>query len=217
MPTAHRALHVPAESDVPDIPADWQTLADQLDFDLFVITGARPAAGVLGRVHYDGSGVFSFDTGSAWISYLVSIPGGVYLQLAGGTMAGGIDMAGSFLANAAVRGAKDITASADVTGAVTIDAAAQPQLYWRLTGNITGWTINNFMAGMSLRITLQQDGTGGRTVVWPAWLWPGGAAVATAVFDTAVGAVNTLVLDRVKDPVTGTVRTEAFLAGSMKV
>lgn len=196
--TAHRALPVPVGADVPDVPAGIAALAAALDFDLFVITGTRPAAGTLGRVHYDGAGVWSFDTGAAWTNFLTAVPGGTYLLLAGGTMSGALDMGAQQLKNAITTNIRDLRFTANITGAPTINADNGPSQDLTLTGNVTSsWTLSNFSDGESLRLNLIQDGTGGRTIAFPAgWIWPSGAAARPA-FPSGAGAKSTLFLDNV--------------------
>ncbi|MEF2145113.1 MAG: hypothetical protein V3573_06680 [Desulfovibrionaceae bacterium] len=63
------------------------------------------------------------------------------------------------------------------SGAVVWDVQADPVAVIVLTEDITGLTVNNAVIGASYELTLIQDGTGGRTMSWPAaWLWPGGTA-----------------------------------------
>lgn len=46
-----------------------------------------------------------------------------------------------------------------------------------LTGNITSLTLSNPVSGARYLLVLKQDGTGGRTVAWPAAIkWPGAVA-----------------------------------------
>lgn len=64
-----------------------------------------------------------------------------------------------------------------VTGAVAVDLNNQNILIWTLTGNVTISFSNPPTASQVLSITfvLTQDGTGGRTITWPAAVkWPGG-------------------------------------------
>jgi hypothetical protein len=65
-------------------------------------------------------------------------------------------------------------------GAETIDCAASEVHALTLTGNVTGITFTNVPAAgktFALTLLLKQDGTGSRTVAWPASVkWPGGVA-----------------------------------------
>lgn len=61
--------------------------------------------------------------------------------------------------------------------AYTIDIAAGTLQDVQLTGNCTFTFPAGAIAGRSFILLLSQDGTGGRTVTWPAAVrWPGGTA-----------------------------------------
>lgn len=72
--------------------------------------------------------------------------------------------------------------TANWTGAVTLDLAAGQHQVKTLTGNVTGITLSNRPPdgySQTIQLTLIQDGTGSRTVVWPTgYKTPEGAAVA---------------------------------------
>jgi hypothetical protein len=72
-----------------------------------------------------------------------------------------------------------VPASTDWTGARTLTASTADYQVFRLTGNTTV-TIAGAPASGTLgfvTVELVQDGTGSRTVTWPASVkWPGGAA-----------------------------------------
>lgn len=60
-----------------------------------------------------------------------------------------------------------------------------------LTGNITTLTVSSPTDGQTINVFFTQDGTGGRTVAWPAsFKWPGGVA---GVLSTGANAVDLLV------------------------
>jgi hypothetical protein len=68
------------------------------------------------------------------------------------------------------------TAVANTSTAYTIDLANGSVQYLTLTGNCT-YTFPTPVAGKSFMLIQKQDGTGGRTVTWPASVkWPGGTA-----------------------------------------
>jgi len=70
-----------------------------------------------------------------------------------------------------------VASTGSVTGAVAVDLNSQNVIVWTLTGNVTISFSNPPTASQALSITfvLTQDGTGGRTVTWPAAVrWPGG-------------------------------------------
>jgi hypothetical protein len=67
-------------------------------------------------------------------------------------------------------------ATANTSTAYTIDLAGGSVQILTLTGNCT-FTFPTATAGQSFILLLKQDGTGGRTVTWPAAVkWPGGTA-----------------------------------------
>lgn len=93
--------------------------------------------------------------------------------------------------------ATDVVYTGNITGAATIDAANGGTQILTLTGNVSSITISNLDSGGSLDIILIQDGTGGRTIAWPAaWYWPTSEAAATAGMSTAIGATSFLSLKR---------------------
>lgn len=60
-----------------------------------------------------------------------------------------------------------------------------------LTGNITTLTVSSPTDGQTINVFFTQDGTGSRTVAWPAsFKWPGGVA---GVLSTAANSVDLLV------------------------
>jgi len=68
------------------------------------------------------------------------------------------------------------TVTANTSTAYTIDLANGSVQILTLTGNCT-FTFPTATAGRSFFLLLKQDGTGGRTVTWPAAVkWPGGTA-----------------------------------------
>jgi hypothetical protein len=68
------------------------------------------------------------------------------------------------------------TVTANTSTAYTIDLANGSVQYLTLTGNCT-YTFPTPVAGKSFILIQKQDGTGGRTVTWPASVqWPGGTA-----------------------------------------
>jgi hypothetical protein len=74
-------------------------------------------------------------------------------------------------------------ATANTSTAYTIDLAGGSVQILTLTGNCT-FTFPTATAGRSFFLLLKQDGTGGRTVTWPAAVkWPG--ATAPTITSTA--------------------------------
>lgn len=93
-------------------------------------------------------------------------------------------------------GSEPLSANATATGAVTLDLAVATVFALTLTGNVT-LTFTGASAGRAYGFGLQvkQDGTGSRTVTWPASVkWPGGSAPTQS---TAAGAVDKYVFETV--------------------
>lgn len=87
-----------------------------------------------------------------------------------------------------------------VSGAHTIDRDDGETHDLTLTGNAT-FTLAGALTDKAtdLRLILRQDGTGSRTVTWPAITWVGGSA---PTLQTAANAVDTIGLLSVDDGVT---------------
>lgn len=154
-------LRYPAGGDPNNVPADIQNLAADVEgtFTGQGLIGARPAAGRRGRIYevLDGGGAhvkLTYDDGVAWQDF-----------------AGG---------DAAFRAyTESLVTNAATTGAVSLNQALATVFNNTLTGNTTFTFDNPVGAGRvsSFTLLLTQDGTGGRTVTWPATVkWPGGAA-----------------------------------------
>jgi hypothetical protein len=86
--------------------------------------------------------------------------------------------------------------SASVSGSVTVDLDTARVHRLTMTGNVTSVTFSNVpTSGTAAGLTLYlvQDGTGTRTVTWPASVkWPGGIA---PVLSTAASAVDVIVME----------------------
>lgn len=75
--------------------------------------------------------------------------------------------------------AEKVNSAGNISGAVTVDLTLGNHYTATLTGNVTFTFSNPAPSGNAciLRMTLIQDGTGGRTVTWPASVqWPGASA-----------------------------------------
>jgi hypothetical protein len=71
---------------------------------------------------------------------------------------------------------KETVVTANTGTAYTINLAGGTVQYLTLTGNCT-YTFPTPVAGLSFMLIQRQDGTGGRTVTWPASVdWPGATA-----------------------------------------
>lgn len=97
-------------------------------------------------------------------------------------------------------GQETVSTNATATGAVTLNLANGNVFNVTMTGNVT-FTFSGATNGRacSFSLYLRQDGTGGRTVTWPASVkWSGGAptltttasAVDILVFETLDGGTN---------------------------
>jgi hypothetical protein len=183
-------------------------------------TANRGYDGTTSKAHDAGSTVehvtvaLDYDAANAHIENEVADPHPQYLFRTGGVLTGDLDFDGNDLIDPIVSGARDKRYSANISGAVVINADNGPSQTLTLVGNVTGLTVTNLEDGEQIRVTLLEDVTGGRTIQAAfnaaGWVWVGGVATATAVFKTTASARNTLVLEKI-----GSV-TEAFLVGDQK-
>lgn len=93
-------------------------------------------------------------------------------------------------------GGMEMVITANATGAMTINLASGNVVSWTLTGNVSGVTINGATNGRACSFTLyaKQDGTGNRTITWPASVkWSGGAPTLS----TAANAVDIFVFESI--------------------
>jgi hypothetical protein len=85
----------------------------------------------------------------------------------------------------------------NVSGSVTIDITNGNSVYLTLTGNITTLTLSNPSAAgsdCSVRIYIEQGGTGSYTVAWGSVLW---ASATAPTLSTGVGDIDVVVLTTV--------------------
>lgn len=93
--------------------------------------------------------------------------------------------------NASTRVTSGINAMGNVTGAaLAINLALGNVITMTLTGNVTSSSFTNALAAAGQEVTfiITQDGTGGRTFVWPTAVVPAGIAPYPSI---ALGAVST--------------------------
>lgn len=153
------------------------------------VAGSRPVAGTAGRKWLDTDTLLvKYDNGTSWDDL-------AYLKLAtGGTVAGALTVSTGGLTVTA--GGLTVSAGgASVTGNLTLaggqinavrydagNSSTAVTVNWnngnvqrvRLTGNAT-LTFSNPVAGAMYTLEVLQDGTGSRTVTWPAAvLWDNG-------------------------------------------
>lgn len=94
------------------------------------------------------------------------------------------------------------TALAINAGAVVWNMEANPHAVLVLTANVTSFTVSNFKAGATYELTVLQDATGSRTMVWPASIrWPGGTAVEVTADANSEDLINFSVRDNAGAPV----------------
>lgn len=85
-----------------------------------------------------------------------------------------------------------VAALGSITGATTIDFDARGNyITCTLTGNVT-FTLSNLRVGTTYVLQIQQDGSGGRSITWPAGVrWPGGT---TPTLNTTANRVSVVTL-----------------------
>ena len=75
------------------------------------------------------------------------------------------------------------------------DVAATRNGLLTMTGDITSFSVSNDTDGGAYTMRIAQDGTGGRTIAWPAaWLWPGGGP---ADLTAAANAIDMVAVRRI--------------------
>ncbi len=104
------------------------------------------------------------------------------LPLAGGTMTGDIACGDNQVLRPKIKDYSEVVAvNATATGAVTLDLENGNYHKCTLTGNVTFTFSNPSASGTACNLTVKciQDGTGSRTITWPASVdWAGGTAPA---------------------------------------
>lgn len=119
---------------------------------------------------YPGAGI-AVSTGSAWSTSLTAPTGDIVGTTGTQTLTNKTIEAGTF-----TNGYTEETVTANTSTAYTIDLANGSVQILTLTGNCT-YTFPTATAGRSFLLIQKQDGTGGRTVTWPAAVkWPSGTA-----------------------------------------
>ena len=85
-----------------------------------------------------------------------------------------------------------VTALGNITGATALDFDARGNyISATLTGNVT-FSVSNMRVGTTYMLFLSQDGTGGRTLTWPAGIrWAGGV---TPTFNTTAARCSLVTL-----------------------
>jgi len=216
--TTTERLELPQWSSGSDPPVNrvqldgaFASLEAQVAGRLQDVAANRPAA----AAEYNGfffwatdTEVLSYCDGDEW----ATIPIGAFLALAGGTLAGALNMDGNELQAAVVLNAKDKKTTANVSGAVVIDANTAALHVLTITGNVSSVTINNLDDGETIRVLWIENATGNFTVAFPGTLkWVGGAASGGTGFKTTPNAENYMEFMKIGATI------YAFLGADMKV
>jgi hypothetical protein len=139
--------------------------------------GPTGPTGSEGPTVYPAAGM-AVSTGTAWGTSKTTPTGDVVGTTDTQTLTNKTVEAGTF-----TNGYTEEVATANTSTAYTIDLAGGSVQILTLTGNCT-FTFPTATAGQSFILLLKQDGTGGRTVTWPASVeWPG--ATAPTITSTA--------------------------------
>jgi hypothetical protein len=110
------------------------------------------------------------------------------LEIVGTALFGGNVTVNSLICNGRAYTAPDTLTVAATT---TIDCSLGNVFTAAMTVNITTLTVSNAVAGQTINVLFTQDGTGSRTVAWPAsFRWAGGVA---PTLSTAAAARDLLV------------------------
>jgi hypothetical protein len=97
-----------------------------------------------------------------------------------------------------MKGYKEFANTASVTGATTLDLSTTNIYNLTLTGNMTVTLSNPPASGTlySVMMIVKQDGTGSRTITWPASVkWPNASAPTLSTAANAVDVLNFFTVD----------------------
>jgi hypothetical protein len=97
-----------------------------------------------------------------------------------------------------MKGYKEFANTASVTGATTLDLSTTNIYNLTLTGNMTVTFSNPPASGTlySVMMIVKQDGTGSRTITWPASVkWPNASAPTLSTAANAVDVLNFFTVD----------------------
>lgn len=121
------------------------------------------------------------------------------LGTAGGTMSGELNFADQLATRPILKDyGEEVATNATATGAVTLDLTLGNVSDVTLTGNTTFTFSNPTASGdaCSFTLILRQDGTGSRSVTWPASVdWPAGTAPTLSTTASAVDILTFVTVD----------------------
>jgi len=166
----------------PEVGASTDTWGQKINSDLDAIDALFSAGPVL-KVDKGGTGAATLTgilkgNGTSAFTAVTAPTGALVGTTDTQTLTNKTIEAGTF-----TNGYTEEVATANTSTAYTIDLAGGSVQILTLTGNCT-FTFPTATAGQSFILLLKQDGTGGRTVTWPASVeWPG--ATAPTITSTA--------------------------------